>query len=333
MNPKVTVLMPVYNASAHLREAIDSILKQTYTGFELLIINDGSIDDSHEIISSYTDSRITYVINEVNLKLIATLNKGIELAKGEYIVRMDADDISLPNRIQALVGLMDSTPEVAVCGSWYEIFGGKNKLTKYETQDDDIKVRMLHQCHMCHPAVVMRKSVLMKHNLRYNTGFIHAEDYELWVQISKHAQLANVPEVLLKYRVHENSVSAKYADVQLQNTARINKIAFKQLGVDVTDEEIKLYHKLAYADFTCTDTQLAVLQGLIDKMMEANTRTNYVQQRVLGHYLAQKWAAMVFNAPVRGSVMRKLYFCASLNAYMPAGPLEKLRVIVKSIVK
>lgn len=325
--------MPVYNAAAHLREAIDSILGQTYADFEFLIINDGSTDDSHQIIISYTDARINYVINKTNLKLIATLNKGIELAKGEYIVRMDADDISLPNRIEKLVAVMDANPAVGVCGSWFEIFGSKSKLTKYCAANDDIKIRMLFQCHFCHPAVVIRKSVLQQFNLRFNYDFIHAEDYELWIQVSKHAQLANVPQVLLKYRVHENSVSSKYQAQQWQNTLRIIKIAFQQLGVDVNDEEIAAYQKLAYASFNCTQGELEILQNLIGRMLEANRLTKYVHQGVLGQYLAQKWGHMLFNAPVKGSVMRKLYFCAALNAYMPVGLLNRVKVFVKSIIK
>ena len=119
----VTVLMPVYNGEMYLREAIDSILHQTFTDFEFLIINDGSTDNSETIILSYDDSRIRYEKNDSNLKLIATLNKGIELAKGKYIVRMDADDISIPDRIEKQVAFLEKNPDVGICGSWFTAFG------------------------------------------------------------------------------------------------------------------------------------------------------------------------------------------------------------------
>ena len=115
--PKITVLMPVYNGEKYLRESVDSILNQTFTDFELLIINDGSTDSSMEILNSYSDSRIRIVTNEVNLRLIKTLNKGIDLATGEYIARMDCDDIADPKRLEIQLQYMEKHPDVAVCGT------------------------------------------------------------------------------------------------------------------------------------------------------------------------------------------------------------------------
>src|ERR1017187_7276972 len=124
-SPYITVLMPVYNAAPFLREAIDSILNQTFKNFELLIINDGSTDNCEEIILTYKDPRIRYIKNETNIKLISTLNKGIKLSKGKYIVRMDADDISFPDRIEKQVNYMETNPAIALCGTWFSSFGDR----------------------------------------------------------------------------------------------------------------------------------------------------------------------------------------------------------------
>jgi glycosyltransferase involved in cell wall biosynthesis len=329
MTPRVTVLMPVYNAAAHLQQAIDSILNQTFADFEFLIINDGSTDSSDKIIRSYTDARIVYVANEVNLKLIATLNKGIELARGEYIVRMDADDISLPPRIEKLLAFMDSTPNVGVCGSWFESFGGKSKVTKYQSESDAIRLHMLHQCHLCHPSVILRKKVLLTNKLFYNKEYIHAEDYELWVRMGAYTKYANIPEVLLRYRQHEDSVSNKYSDIQLENLKKISKMAFRQLGIDINDEQLKLYNKLVYADFSCSNADLIELSQIIGQMVEANKRSMFVEQSFLGYYLASRWEHMLYNAPVGGMLMRKLYFYPPLAGYMN----NKAKAILKSIFK
>ena len=119
---KATVLMPVYNAEKYVAEAIDSILNQTFNDFEFLIINDGSTDNSLDIIKSYDDPRITIINNETNLGLSHTLNKGIELARGEYIIRMDADDISLSIRLEKQIEFMDSNQHIGICGSWIQTF-------------------------------------------------------------------------------------------------------------------------------------------------------------------------------------------------------------------
>jgi glycosyltransferase involved in cell wall biosynthesis len=133
-NPLVTVLMPVYNGEEFLHEAIESILKQTYLNFELLIINDGSTDSSENIILSYPDTRIRYIKNESNIKLIATLNNGFALAQGKYIVRMDADDYSVKERLQKQVAFMEANPEVTLAGSWFETIGDEpSRVVKYES--------------------------------------------------------------------------------------------------------------------------------------------------------------------------------------------------------
>ena len=116
MNPKVTVLMPVYNCEKYLRESIESILNQTFKDFEFLIINDGSSDKSAEIVESYNDNRINFVQNEKNIGLAASLNRGLDIAKGEYIARMDADDISLPERLEKQVRFMETNPQIGICG-------------------------------------------------------------------------------------------------------------------------------------------------------------------------------------------------------------------------
>ena len=159
--PLVTVLMPVYNAAPYLREAIDSILNQTYSDFEFLIINDGSTDETESIINSYNDPRIVYLKNETNIKLISTLNKGIELAKGKYIVRMDGDDISLPTRIELQVQFMENNESVGLGGTFIRSFGGAIEgKVGYSTTHEEIKFKLLFDTHFPHPTAIIRKQIL-----------------------------------------------------------------------------------------------------------------------------------------------------------------------------
>ena len=144
-SPTVSVLMPVFNGSKYLKEAVESILRQNYGDFELLIINDGSTDDSVQIVSSYDDPRIRLVHNDTNTGLVATLNKGLEISRGRFVARLDCDDVCLPRRLEKQVELMVNQPRVAICGTGIELFGGKKQIKRYPTDDARIRARMLFE--------------------------------------------------------------------------------------------------------------------------------------------------------------------------------------------
>jgi glycosyltransferase involved in cell wall biosynthesis len=143
MSPYVTVLMPVYNTEMYLKEAIDSILNQTFRDFEFIVINDGSTDSTSDIIESYSDPRIIYLQNEKNLGVATSLNKGLSIAKGTYIARMDGDDVSRCDRLEKQVAFMDANPEIGVCGTWLETIGDRNEVWSPPRNHDQIIVGML----------------------------------------------------------------------------------------------------------------------------------------------------------------------------------------------
>ena len=184
-SPKVTVLMPVYNGEQYLREAIDSILSQTFADFDFLIIDDGSTDLSEEIIKTYRDSRIGLVHNGKNRGLINTLNKGLDLSQGEFIARMDCDDISLPTRLQKQLLFMESNSHIGVCGTWVETIGDDpGHIFQYPTDPQKIQSQLLFDSPLAHPSVIMRRSLLDKFHLRYNPQYLHAEDWFFWQRCS-----------------------------------------------------------------------------------------------------------------------------------------------------
>lgn len=205
MKPLVTVLMPVYNAEKYLSEAIDSILTQTYKNIEFLIINDGSTDNSESIILDYQskNSTIVYIKNETNMKLIATLNKGVRMAKGKYILRMDADDISKPFRIENQVEYMETHPAVGVCGSFFTVFGeGINKpyIVKRPLGNNNIKASMLFTNAIGHPNVIIRRSVMINNGVFYDKRFFRIEDWGLWTELMPYCDFDNLPYSVLNYR-------------------------------------------------------------------------------------------------------------------------------------
>ncbi len=210
--PKVTVLMPVYNGEEYLREAIESILGQSFTDFELLIINDGSTDRSVEIIQSYRDPRIRLVHNERNMGLVPTLNKGVKLANGEYIARMDADDISLPERFAKEVLFLDSHPLISVVSVKALLINAKGTedglwlADKNTTTWSEIYQLLPKENCVVHPGVMIRKEVIA--NYGFNPKQKDAEDYDLWLRIASDGhKIEKIDEELLKYRIHSNSIT------------------------------------------------------------------------------------------------------------------------------
>lgn len=198
--------MPVYNADAYLAESIQSILNQTLVDFELIIIDDGSTDNTTQIVRSFSDIRIVLLRNEHDF--IGSLNLGIKQAKGKYIARMDADDAMLPNRLQVQYDFMEQNQTIDVCGSWAEIFGDGDGLLRTPIEHKQIVAIMLLYNPMIHPSVIMRRSVLKYLRKPYKRDYPAAEDYKLWIDLAgKGARFANIPQVLLRYRQSPNQVT------------------------------------------------------------------------------------------------------------------------------
>lgn len=210
-NPKVTIIMPVYNGEKYLQEAIDSILQQTFKDFVFLIINDGSTDGTDKILQSYNDKRIKIMNNEKNIGLTKSLNKGLKLARGEYIARQDADDISFPERLEKEVLFLDQNKNIALVGTYYYIINEKGRMLntiKLLTKSEEIKIGLLKGNQFGHGSVMFRAECIKEVGY-YREELGPAEDYDLWLRISDRYNMENIPEPLYKWRINIESVSIK----------------------------------------------------------------------------------------------------------------------------
>lgn len=208
--PVISVILPAYNAEQTIEESIQSIVSQTFIDWELIIINDGSTDNTKTKILSFIDSRIKYVENDGNKGLIYTLNRGIDLATGKYIARMDADDICMPERFEKQVAFMEENPKVIVCGTQIKYFGTKKKSYKklvFTEHDRDLKDMLAMSTCFAHPSVMLRRDVLIENKVRYDKCFKNAEDYAMWVELMPFGEFANLPDTLLNYRVSDTQIS------------------------------------------------------------------------------------------------------------------------------
>lgn len=204
--PRITVLMPVYNAEKYLKEAVESILTQTFTDFEFLIIDDGSTDKSIEVVNSYDDNRIRLVKNMRNMGISKTLNKGVKLASADLIARMDADDISLPERLEKQLAFMERNPEYAMLSSNVEKINEKGEsLGHYNPNPRILYFYLVFHCFgIYHPTVMYRKEAVLDVGMYPET---HSEDYRLWIKLIRNYRFSYVRDILLKYRISDYSIS------------------------------------------------------------------------------------------------------------------------------
>ena len=206
-NPKISVLMPVYNAEKYLREAIDSILNQTFIDFEFLIINDASTDNSKKIILSYKDPRIRYYENTNNLGVAKTLNKGLRLAKTNYIARMDADDISIDKRLEFQYNKFGEDKNIVIVASYYEEVDERGfilRTVKDAASPEKIFYTLQFRNCLGHPTVMFNKSIIFGKFNGYSEKN-EAEDYDLWLRVSKYYKIIKIPQVLHKLRITKHS--------------------------------------------------------------------------------------------------------------------------------
>jgi hypothetical protein len=226
---KVTVLMAVYNGERYLRDAVESILCQTFQDFQFLIINDGSTDNTRDVILSYDDARIVLVDNEHNVGQTRSLNRGLELAAGELIARQDADDISEPGRLAKQATFLERHPEVALLGTWYKEIDVQGTVVGDRTlpcRTTDIRWSLLFFCPFVHSSVMLRKSVLSEQIGFYSEALAYSQDYELWHRIARRFPIANLPEPLVRLRTTPWSMTATYGDrVHEGHRIRIAQIA------------------------------------------------------------------------------------------------------------
>ncbi|UFH47407.1 glycosyltransferase [Flavobacterium galactosidilyticum] len=240
--PQTTVLIPTYNCAKYIVPAIKSVLAQKYADYELLIIDDGSTDTTEEIVSKISDSRIVYLKNSCNKGIVYTLNKGIEMAKGEYIARMDADDIVLGNRLQAQTDFLTKNPDYGIVGGWYQVTNENGKIidtVEGVTDYGSAQLGLLFRNQFTHSAVTMRTDLAKQ--LKYDPEFQYCEDYDLWVRFAEVSKVANLPAYYLSYRWYsENSCNRKQKELK-QAILNLLSRELDKIEVEHTAEELMLH--------------------------------------------------------------------------------------------
>jgi glycosyltransferase involved in cell wall biosynthesis len=233
--PHVSVILPVYNAQQHLGAAIDSVLAQTLSNFELIIIDDGSTDRSAEIVEGYRDRRIVRLAANGHRGFTTAVNRGLTAARGALIARQDADDVSLPRRLEEQVRAMDRRPGLVILGAAYHVVderGAWTRTIRKPASDAAVRWQLLFDNPFCHTAVMLRADVLRSRGLAYEASFELAEDYELWSRLLEYGEGGNLDDVLVQHRVHIGQLSHVFASEQNTVADRVAHAALVRLGVE-----------------------------------------------------------------------------------------------------
>lgn len=244
LKPQITVLMSVYNGEKYVVDAVESVLSQTFNDFEFLIFEDCSKDNSLSILREYAkkDSRINLIANETNQGLTANLIQGMNIAKGTYLARMDADDICLPERFEEQVTYLNKHQDISLLGSSVIFFddSGYEFVGYQPLAHDQIKVELLLGYTMMHPSVMMRLGDFRKHNLNYDISFRYSQDFDLWVRAIALLKYANIKEPLLKMREHANKISRELKPQQKLLSDKIRENQYSKLDLQFSVNEKKI---------------------------------------------------------------------------------------------
>lgn len=283
----ISVLMSVFNTNEqYLREAIESILKQSFGDYEFIIFNDCSDEKTTDILREYKDSRIRLVENDENRGLTKNLNTGIMMARGKYIARMDADDISLPNRFAVQYSYMERHPDIGILGGPIVSDGMKSAYWRYFHQEWRRVFFLFGNFGICHPTAFFRADFLKENNIFYNENYDKAQDYELWTRLLRIGNIAVCKETVLYYRQHDGQISGNGIAGARQNelSMQIRRNLFAELIPHASDKE---YGQLV--DMNAEILSARDLSLLFQRIINENKKRKVYSEYFLQNALAVKW--------------------------------------------
>ncbi len=335
--PLISVVLPVHNCEKYIKDAIQSILDQTYTNFELIILSSiTSNEESLDIINSFADRRIRH-IRGIPQNLPIALNRGIEESKGVYIARMDADDISLPHRFERQVAYMQVHREIGICGTWAKTFGTlEGHIIRHPIDSEIIRSNLLFQTSIVHPTVIMRRSVIREHCLRYDETLVRSEDGDMWYRSSQVTSIANIPEVLLMYRLHENQASSQDRDIQNKFRRILRNKQFKEIGIDMTDSEFFIHQTIASFGSENTPDFLLKSANWLEKIAEGNNIHKIYKPVILQKVLGEKWFIVCYmSARTQGLMAWNIFWKQNLSKWFQKSSrniFKLLKFLARSLV-
>tara|TARA_Y100000310_G_C20604320_1_gene774721 strand:- start:350 stop:1411 length:1062 start_codon:yes stop_codon:yes gene_type:complete len=332
--------MTVYNGEKYLPESIDSILKQTYTDFEFMIIDDASTDLSRDIIHSHDDTRIKLIENAKNIGQVESLNRGLEKAKGEYIARMDQDDISLPKRLECQLTVMEKNKNVGVCGTFAQFIdkNGRdihiNSNEEMMTENEDLKTELLFRSCFLHPTVIIRSSLIKDNLLYYEKDSGYGQDYRLWYRMTPLCDFMNLEEKLLKYRIHSNQMSNKKRNDQFISSNVTRKIVLENfLSRKINQREEIKHAKISISQHGSTLIEVKHAESWLLFLRDQNEISKKYCKKSLSKVLNNIWTLICMNSSHLGVRLLLRYFNSIFWKWKNENILREIKMIIKCLIK
>lgn len=290
MVPSISIIMPVYNTDKkYLKKAIDSVINQSYAWFEFIIIDDCSNDVYEYILKNYNDKRIRLYKNEKNLGVAKTLNKGLELARGDFIARMDSDDIAHKKRISKQLIFLKKNPSIDLLGSSVIFIGKKSGIKRFPRSSDEIRASLFFGSPFVHPAIMFRANKFNEYNIKYDSDY-SSEDFELWTRCAqiKDFNFYNHPKALLKYRVHTKQVTSQSKKNIRDHSDVIRENYIRSFGLNFNEDEMKLFNSFSSGEENLFFDDFVKIDKLLLRLIENNKQSKNIDTKSLEKVFTNK---------------------------------------------
>ena len=328
--PLISVIMSTYNDELYIEESLRSILNQTLADFELIIYDDCSTDHTVEKIRAFHDPRIQLICNEENCGLTKNLNKGLRIARGKYIARMDGDDISEQTRFERQVAFLEEHPSVYLISCHAQNFGESDLVNRIQGNSEVLRCRMLIRPVFAHPGFMMRRE-LIEEGFFYDETFRTAQDYEFAVRAAGTHEIGMVPEILLHYRVHKKQISNTVNDNQVTNADRVRQKQLGQLKITLSGEEQQVYNDWVYERKPQSFEEFLEASALLQRFVTANEKTGIYDGRVLEKTLKR----LLYTWVIRNKNLKYICRFPKICGYLPGNMLlfvgEAIRTIREKV--
>jgi glycosyltransferase involved in cell wall biosynthesis len=320
MSPKVSIIVCAYNVEDYISEALDGIYKQSFCDYELIVVDDGSTDKTEEIIKQYQDRGLIHIRNQQNLGLIASMRSGLEVSHGEYISKIDADDIPLPELIEYQVKLLDASSDIGIVGTGYININASGEILDTSGRESDnlfIQWGVMFGQPITNTGVLFRKELLERFSLDYREEFIHAEDYDLWARLLNYCKGSNLSQKLLKKRCHSSNISSRFSHIQFENHLRIAVRTIRERYPDIdisTKEMANLILLKRKNEFPVTNEPADLINTLETYLRLLSSFMNTYQGESLVGYLIVIEILMVYRKLIKKGFIFDLPFHFHIKA-------------------
>jgi glycosyltransferase involved in cell wall biosynthesis len=335
MAKKITVIMPAYNSGLYIKEAIDSILNQSFFDFELLIIDDGSTDNTVKIIKSYTDKRIRLVQNEKNFGITKTRNRGLKENKSDYLAFLDSDDMALPHRLEKQLNFLEKNTDFGMVGSYVKTIDSAGKLTgvawKNNLPPEKISSILLFRNYFTQSAIMIRKEAIPEEGYG---PFEPTEDFDLWIKISQKWKVWNLPDYLVKYRIHEKGASKTKMDAQNKSLNFILINQLENLKIKPTIEELYIHRINGKYEGDNIINFLSKREMWLLKLLGANNKIGYLDKKNFSEFMSWWWLQGCASNASIGLIAWKKFWLSPLSKNIGwVGKKEITKFFIKCLIR